>query len=551
MTAARALVEMLSQYGVEVVFGLPGAAGLYDAFYDHPEIKHVLVRHEQCAAHMADGYARVSGKPGVCDGTSGPGTTNLITGLAEAYLSSIPVIALTGAIGSDQVGRGILQEVDQISILKPITKWNMRIEVASRMPELVRRAFQIATTGRPGPVQLELPSNVMMHSVDYPTSERYIHEKHSAFPATRVRPVREDVHQAVELLLQAKKAVMICGGGAITSGAWPEVVELAELLGIPVATTYMGKGSISETHPLSLGPAGAFGRTCANDVIQGSDLVLAVGTRLTGVDTAGWRFPAPEIPQIHIDIDPKEIGKMYPVKLGIVGDAKLSLQDILEELGSRAPREGRAQEVVQRMSHWRGEEGLGSPAAQSDEVPIHPLRVIRELWDVLDPEDIIVCDAGLNQIWGAEYFDVRSCGRTYLGTRGFGTMGFGFPAAVGAQLAAPERRLVAIVGDGGFAMTMQDLETAARIGAPVVTVMLDNQVLAFSRLRQRRTDRFISTAFGPIDFAGVARALGCFGRRVEQPGELKGALEEAFASRKPAVLDVLVTEEHIPHIEQR
>lgn len=275
------------------------------------------------------------------------------------------------------------------------------------MPELGRRAFQIATTGRPGPVQLDLPSNVMMESVDYPASEFYIHENHSAFPATRVRPAREDVVKAAELLLQAKKPVMICGEGVITSGAWREVVELAELLGIPVATTYMGKGSI------------------------------------------------------------------------------------------------------------------------------------------------IICDAGLNQIWGAEYFDVLSCGRTCLGTRGFGTMGFGFPAAVGAQLAAPDRRVVALVGDSGFAMTMQDLETAVRVEAPVVTVILDNQVLALSRLGQRRSDRFISTAFGPLDFAGVARAMGCFGRRVGQPQEIKGALREAFASGKPAVLDVLVTEEHVPHMELR
>ncbi len=553
MTGGAAVVEMLSRFGVDMMFGLPGdQTHIYDAIYHRSDIRHVLVRHEQAAAHMADAYARATGKVGVCDAAVGPGATNLVSGISEAFTSGIPVIAMISDIRTDWRGRDSFQEIDQVGVFRPITKKIFSVDHVARIPEFMARAFQIATTGRPGPVLLNFPLDALKGRREFSPSELEVDERYGRFPANRLTPPEEDISAAADSLLAAKHPIILAGGGAVASNASEEVKELAELLGIPVATTFMGKGALAENHPLCIGPFGLIGRPATNEYVLGADFALALGTRFTNVDTAAWRIPDKKTRIVQIDIEPTQIGRNYFVDLALPGDVKAVLRSMLEIIRSKgaiATNDSWREEVSALTSRWRQESGVDSAVARDDETsPVHPLQVIRALRNTMSAEDVLVCDSGFNQIWGGQYFEVRKPGRSYMGPRGFGVMGFSLPAAIAHSLANPGQRVVALCGDGGFAMVIQELETALRSGADITVCIMNNSNLQYIRENQRSLyeSRFISTEFSELDFASIARAFGCAGVRVERSGDLEGALSEALESTLPAVVDVRVKSDVVP-----
>lgn len=559
MTGGEAVVETLTRFGVEMMFGLPGdQTHIYDAIHRRATIRHILVRHEQAAAHMADAYARATGKVGVCDATVGPGATNLISGIAEAFLSGIPVVAIISDIRADWRGRDCFQEIDQINVFRPITKKVFCIDHAERIPELMARAFQIAATGRPGPVAISFPLNVLKERVAFNAAalgEGTVKARYGQFPANRPAPPEEDVAAAAEALLAAKRPVIIAGGGVIASGAMAETQELAELLDMPVTTTYMGKGALAENHPLCLGPFGLLGRPATNEYVLKADFVLALGTRFTNVDTAAWRIPSRKVHIVQVDIEPTQLGRNYAARQELSGDIKATLRALLKALKPRHPAsdgeesQPRRNEVSALTARWRKNSGIESATALDDAAsPIHPLQVIRALRRAMNDEDVLICDSGFNQIWGGQYFELRRAGRHYMGPRGFAVMGFSLPAAIAQALAVPGRRAFALCGDGGFAMVLQELETALRHNAPVVACILNNSNLQYIKENQRvlHGGRYISTDFSDLDFAAIARAFGCAGFRVENSGELDDAFAKALASGLPAVVDARVIGDAAP-----
>jgi len=545
LNAGKTVAYMLNKYGVRYVFGMPGGQTLqiYDGIYElRPEIQHVLVRDERNGAFMADGYARISYRPGVCDGTVGPGALNLVTGIAEAYRSSIPILAITSDIATPYVGKNPSQECDQMSIFKSITKWSVRVERADKIPELVRRAFNISTSHRPGPVHLDFPEDIIMEGTVSP-QETFIEEECREYPSTRVRPDPSKIKEAAELLLEAERPAMLVGGGGITSQAWEEVTALAELLIIPVATTIMGKGIVSEAHPLSLGVLGLFGQKCANAIIKNSDLVLVVGSKLSDLDTARYTVPEVGQPIIHIDVDPAEIGRTYPVKERVVGDAKLSLQDLISVIKERVKKKKseetpRIEEIRKLKKEWFNSV---SPMMKSDKTPATPYRILKEIRKFLAKEDILVCDASTASLWAAILYDLPLAGRRFIAPRGIAPIGYGFPAAIGAKLAAPDRKVLAFCGDGGFGLSLTELDTAVRNNIPVITVVHNNHALGWIKFVQNKfyRDRNISVDHREnLNFAEVARSYGCFGIKIEKPAEIHEALEEAYKSAKPSVIDI-------------
>jgi acetolactate synthase I/II/III large subunit len=552
MHGGEALVEMLKAHAVELMFGLPGdQTHIYDAIARNSKIRHILVRHEECAALMADAYARVTGKVGVCDATVGPGATNLISGIGESFTSGLPVVAIVSDIRSDWRGRGCLQEVDQVGVFKPITKAAITIDHASRVPEIVRRAFQIATTGKPGPVLVNCPLDALKGEAEFAPEAFRVDARYGEFPPHRSLPSSAEIDAALSRLLSAKRPVILCGGGVMSSRAWKELLALAEMLEIPVATTFMGKGSIPENHSLALGPFGLLGRPVANEWVLNADVVLALGTRFTNVDTAGWRIPKPGSSIIQVDLDPTELGRNYPVSIGLAGDVRAVLSEFLSRLEARPDKRkfGMRAEAEGIRRKWLSERGPDNELARSTKAsPVHPLQAIRALRRSMRPEDVIICDSGFNQIWGGQYFEVHRAGRAYLGPRGFGVMGYSFPAAIAVKLADPSRRVVALCGDGGFSMVLQELETALRVDAPVVVCVLNNRNLEYVKQNQRMLydSRFLSSDHLDTNFADVAKAFGCYGRRVESSGELEAALGEALDCGKPAVVDVRTVESAEP-----
>ena len=552
MNGGEAVVEMLKAFGVDTMFGLPGdQTHIYDAIHCSSDIRHVLVRHEQAAAHMADAHARATGRVGVCDATLGPGATNLVTGISEAFLSGIPVIAIVSDIRADWRGRDSFQEIDQLGVFRPITKQAILVDHAERIPELMRRAFQIATSGRPGPVLLSFPLNVLKARHEFALSEFAVDERYGRFPAHRPVPPEQDVASAVDMLLKAKHPVILAGGGAVASGAMEEVRGLAELLDMPVATTFMGKGTLPENHPLCLGPFGLLGRPATNDYVLRADVLLALGTRFTNVDTAAWRIPRKSAQIIHVDIEPTQAGRIYPATHALPGDARDVLRAMLGVLNQAAvpDRSDVRDEVSALAVRWRKESGIESAAARKkDGSPVHPLQAVRAIRDAMDPGDTLICDSGFNQIWGGQCFELREAGRLYMGPRGFAAMGFSVPAAIANCLARPDRRTVALCGDGGFAMVMHELETARRMQAPITVCVLNNSSLQYIKENQRvlHQGRYMSTGFIELDYAAITRAFGCTGIRVDDSVDLDAALSDAMNSDLPAVVDIRTLDDAVP-----
>lgn len=550
LTGGQALVRIFKSFGVRHIFGLPGTQlRFYDAIARDGTIQHVLVRHEQAAAHMADGYARNTGLVGVCEASPGPGSSNLVTGVSEAWASGIPMVVLATTSRSAVSGRANFQELDLATLFRPVVKRVLSLDRAARIPEILKRAFRIAASGKPGPVVVVVPVEVHAENATFQEQDFVVGEGEGRWPARRIAPMAEDVARVTELLSQAERPVIWAGGGVHASGASGALEEFASMLQIPVATTYMGKGAIAETHALAIGPVGQIGRPSTNNLVRKADLVIAVGTRFTNLDTAAWTLPAKGTRLVHVDIDPEELGRHFEVDVGICSDARTFLTALTQASRHLArPQRAWADEGRAEVVRWRAERGSQSPLAfTSESGKLHPLQAIAALQRGMKPSDVIICDSGFNQIWGGQYFETMESGRRYIGPRGMGVMGYSFPAAIGARLSDPTRRYVALCGDGGFMMLLQELETSIRVGAPVVVCVLNNRNLEYcTQIMQAQGGMPMSTTMLDTDFAQVARAFGCNGVRVTSAVEIEAAVAEALDSKVTTVIDVVTPDLVMP-----
>jgi acetolactate synthase-1/2/3 large subunit len=544
MNGANALLEALERQGVQHVFGILGGAILpvYDALCTHPKIRHILARHEQCAAHAADGYARASGKPGVCFATSGPGATNLVTGIANAHLDSSPVIAITGQVPTDggkstyMIGRDAFQEADIIGITTPITKYNTQIRTVSEIPCTISSCFYIATTGRPGPVVIDFPKDIQAAHGDVDWDCKIDLRGYS--PSTNPHPLQ--VRKATELLAEAERPIILAGGGVITANATDELFTLAELLLTPVATTFMGKGAFPEIHPLSVGTIGMHGNPLANKLLLEADVMLAVGTRFSDRATGNIDTFAPEAKKIHVDIDAAEIGKNVDVDVPIVSDAKKALAAIYERLSQQVKKKTDSP-WNQRVKEAKA---LMNPP-NKDTTSMKPKTLLQELRKLLPENTIATTEVGQNQMWAALYFKTLKP-RTFISSGGLGTMGFGFPAAIGAKTACPDRPVFDIAGDGSFIMTEQELACSVIENLPVTVVVLNNGVLGMVAQWQRMfyKKRYVATKLGTYpDFVKLAESYGAQGLRAQSIPEFQKAVQTALKSKVTTVIDVPISME--------
>jgi len=533
MSGAKAIVKSLENEGVEVIFGIPGGSSIpfYDALYDS-SIRHILTRHEQGAAHAADGYARVTGKVGVCSATSGPGATNLVTGIANAFLDSVPMVALTGQVATSFIGRDAFQECDTIGVTMPITKHNYQLRTVEEIPVTFKTAFKLAKTGRPGPVTIDMPKDTQSNEGDikFPKDVEIPGFK----PTLKGNP--KQIKKAAEMLINAERPAILAGGGIIISGAAAELRTLAGMIMAPVATTLMGKGAFPEDHPMGLGMLGMHGRKAANYAINEADVIFAIGCRFSDRTTGAVSLFATEAKIIHADIDPAEIGKNVPAHLPVVGDAKLVLKDLIKFLKAYKKKTGTA--WSKKVSQYKKE---FQPFMDHDDVPLMPQRVIKEIMGVLKKEDIVVTEVGQCQMWAAHYLG-RSEPKTFISSGGLGTMGYGFPAAMGAKVGAPDNRVIDIASDGSFMMNCQELATVVKEDIPVVVAILNNHFLGMVRQWQELffDKRYSAVNLGRVDFADVAKAFRANGMKVKKPAEIAPAVKEAFSSGKPTIIDIAV-----------
>jgi len=541
-TGAEALVETLKALGVKVIFGVTGAAimPVYDAFFGDEALRHVTAGHEQGGIHMAEGLARATGRPGVVLTTSGPGATNLVTGLANARLDSTPLLAITGQVPTGLIGRAAFQEVDIRGVAAPITKQTFQPARAEAVPQVLREAFALASSGRPGPVLIDLPKDVSLAPAEIPAPG----QARTAVSGPRQEGHPLQIKRALNLLRRASRPVMLIGGGLITAGAAAEALGLAELLDLPVASSLMGLGGFPGGHRLFLGLAGMHGLGPANLALHHADAVLCLGTRLGDRLTGRVDRFAPGADLIHVDVDAAEIGKNLPARVPIVGHLKPVLRALLEGAGRWESRPDLAPWQA-RIEAWRRQHPLAYRVRGGF---IAPQKVIEELGRLLDETAVIATGVGQHQMWTAQYYRFRRP-RTFVTSGGLGTMGFGLPAAIGAQIGRPETRVVCVDGDGSFLMTIQELATAVRCRLPLVVVVINNSALGMVRQWQRLflDGRLSETGLEPPPFDRVARAFGALGRRVTRPEELgpglEWALKTSLALRRPAVLDVAVDPE--------
>lgn len=535
------LVEMLLGYGVPVVFGLAGGQTLplYDAIRARaPHIRHIPMRDERNAAYAADGYARISGRVGVCDATVGPGSIKFTSGLAEAYNSSIPLVALVSDMPHDWLAvryrGGGNQLVDQMSVLAPLCKWTARLPSAHKIPELVQRAFHMATSGRPGPVAIELPQDLFKEVQD--DVAPVVEPCFGAAPAYRPAPAPDAVWAAIDLLEAASRPVVIAGGGVWSSQAGPELTALAERWALPVATTLSGKGAIPETHPLALGVLGSLGGTSvAKKFVEDADVILAVGFKFGQNPTYMWTLPKPTQQIIQLDLDGAEIGKVFPVEVGLVADARLGLAALLEASPAARSIEPVAAQIAPLKAEWQAY--LAAAAAEAQ--PIKPQQVAALLNELVGPDDILVCDASFASGWGGLYFEARAKRRVIF-PRGMAGLGWGLPAAIGAQVARPEANVIVLAGDGAMTYCLGELATLAQEKLNVKVVVLNNSAMGWIKWEQAVfwDGKFQSTDLSLVDFATVARGLGCLGLQVSNPAALRETLAQALAADQPVVVDI-------------
>jgi len=531
VNGAKALIKCLEKEGVDTLFGYPGGQIIpfYNELYDS-DLRHILVRHEQAAAHAADGYARATGKTGVCVSTSGPGATNLVTGIATAYMDSVPIVALTGQVPRSLIGNDAFQEADITGITMPITKHNYLVQDPLEIPRIVKEAFHIASTGRPGPVLIDLPKDVQNLEIELHYPDKV--ELRGYKPTYKGNT--QQIKRAAEEIANSCRPIIYAGGGVISSNASAELVELAETLMAPVTTTLMGISAIPTEHPLYVGMLGMHGCKYANYAIQESDLIIAVGARFDDRVTGKLESFAPNARVVHIDVDPAEISKNVKVHVPIVGDAKQVLKSIIKYIQCC-----NTAEWLEKINQWKKEYPLGYREVSSE--TIMPQFVVEQISEVCK-DAIIVTEVGQHQMWAAQYFKY-SKPRTFLTSGGLGTMGYGLPAAMGAKVGKPDKTVINIAGDGSFQMNSQELATLVQNDIPVVSVILNNGYLGMVRQWQELFyDRRYSYTFikGSVDFVKLAEAYGALGLRAEKPSEVRPAIEEAVRSGRPAVVEVIV-----------
>jgi len=539
MIGARALMLALEKEGVKEVFGLPGGANLpmYDELYKS-NIRHILVRHEQDAAHMADGFGRVSRKPGVCFATSGPGATNLLTGIATAQADSAPMVAVTGQVPVKMIGKDAFQESDIIGMANPAVKYSYQPRTPEEIPEIVKQGFYIAETGRPGPVLLDIPKDVQQNEgkFTFPDEVR-IPGYH---PWTD--PDIPNIEKAIQLLLTSEKPIILAGGGVIISSAFAELQSIAEMLMIPVVTTFKGKGAFPENHPLSLGPIGMHGHAEANKVMTEADCVLAIGTRFSDRSVGTFEEFERNLKIIHMDVDPAEIGKNQTTSVAVVGDVQASLRIMVKMLLKKATKKSDdnpwLKHVNEVKDYWR------------ENLKLHPgemgaAKILRKLRDVLPKEAIVTTEVGQHQMWASLFYDVIQPG-TFFSSTGLGTMGWGFPAAIGAKTARPDVPVVDIAGDGSFNMTEHSLATSVLEGLPVIVFLINNFSLGMVAQWQRTfyEKRMIGIDLKNCpDYVKLAESYGAQGIRAQSMDELEKAIKSGLNSDVATVIDIPIDPE--------
>ena len=547
MNGAEAMVRMLQAHGVTHIFGLCGDTTLpfYDAMatLDHG-ITHILTRDERHAAYMADGYARVSGRPGICEGPSGGGATYILPGVVEANESSVPVLAITTDVATSSRGRYPLTELDQVALFRPLTKWNASLDQPARLPSMIRAAFRAMTTGRTGAAHLALPFDTQKAPVD--PAEIWADPRHQSFPAERSGPDPTDIKAAADLIAASRKAVVICGGGPVLSGAFAELARVAEFADLPVATTVSGQGAIAETHPLGVGVVGSNGGVPATRaVVDEADLVIFIGCRAGSVTTERWRSPKPGVKVIHIDSDPMVIGANYATEVAIPADAKLALAALADELerrGGSLGHDGKARAAAA----WQGKLAAFEPLSASTETPIRPERVIAALHSHLDSDAIIVADPGTPCPYFSAHYRWREAGRHFITNRAHGALGYALAAAMGAHTARPGVKTVAVMGDGSFGFCCGEFETIVRHRMPITSIVFSNSTFGWIKAGQNAGfgKRFYNVDFDRTDHAAVASAFGVKSWRVENPDNLDAVLKEALAHDGPTLIDVIAQPLH-------
>ncbi len=539
-TGAEILIECLLKEGVDTVFGFPGGAvlPLYDVLYTNP-VRHILVRHEQGAVHMADGYARATGRPGVVIVTSGPGATNTVTGIATAYMDSIPLVVFTGQVPTALIGNDAFQEADIVGITRPCTKHNYLVKDVRDLARIVKEAFYIATTGRPGPVLVDVPKDVFTGTAEF----NYPEKAHlpSYQPTYKGHPGQ--IKKAVELILKSKRPVVYAGGGVILSNASEELKALSTKLGLPTTTTLMGLGAFPGTHPLFMGMLGMHGTYAANMAITNTDCLIAIGARFDDRVTGKIDEFAPYAGIIHIDIDPTSISKNVKVDVPIVGDVKNVLNDMLKAL----PAKRDLRDFSKNTEEWRGQ--IKSWAEKHrlsykwDGSKIKPQFVVEKLYEITKGDAIITTEVGQNQMWAAQFFKYDRP-RTFITSGGLGTMGFGFPAAIGVQLAFPDKTVIDIAGDGSIQMNIQELATAVQYRLPVKVAILNNMVLGMVRQWQEffYDKRYSHTCISVApDFVKLAESYGAAGFSAKKPDEVERVIREAMKIKdRPVLMDFKV-----------
>ncbi len=540
LTGAQILMEVLKDEGVDTIFGFPGGAviDLYDELAK-TDIRHILVRHEQGAVHAADGYARAGNKTGVCLVTSGPGATNTVTGLATAYMDSIPLVVITGQVPSHLIGNDAFQEVDIVGITRSCTKHNYLVDSAESLARILKEAFYIARSGRPGPVLVDIPKDLTTRTIDYKPIKRV---KIKSYNPT-YKPNTRQLTKVVDLIKKAKKPVIFAGGGVILSNAASEVTRLAHTLQSPVTTSLMGLGSLPGTDPLWLGMLGMHGTYRANMAISNCDLLIAVGVRFDDRVTGKTETFAAQAKIVHIDIDPTSIRKNVPVTIPVVGDCRMTIRQINEMLETE-----NIEEITTNRDAWLSQiekwKNMGKLAYTQEEI-IKPQYVIEKLYELTRGEAIITTEVGQNQMWAAQYYHFNRPGH-FITSGGLGTMGFGLPAAIGAQLACPDKLVVDVAGDGSIQMNSQELMTAVECCLPVKVVILNNRYLGMVRQWQELfyDRRYACTGMEQApDFVKLAEAYGAVGLRAEKPDEVAAVLKQGLFSDKTVVMDFVVERE--------
>ncbi|RUS00153.1 Acetolactate synthase large subunit [Bacillus velezensis] len=533
MNGALMLIESLKKENVEMIFGYPGGAVLpiYDKLYQSGLV-HILPRHEQGAIHAAEGYARVSGKPGVVIATSGPGATNLVTGLADAMIDSLPLVVFTGQVATSVIGSDAFQEADILGITMPITKHSYQVRRPEDLPRVIKEAFHIATTGRPGPVLIDIPKDVAAFEGEF----RYDHE--ISLPG--YQPVKEpnylQIRKLVEAVSSAKKPVILAGAGVLHGKASEDLKNYAEQQQIPVAHTLLGLGGFPADHSLFLGMAGMHGTYTANMALYHCDLLISIGARFDDRVTGNLKHFAKSAKVAHIDIDPAEIGKIIETQIPVVGDSKIVLQELLKQNG----KQGQTEEWKQQLSEWKEEYPLWY--TDNREEGLKPQKLIEYIHQFTNGEAIVATDVGQHQMWAAQFYPFRKADK-WVTSGGLGTMGFGLPAAIGAQLADRNATVVAILGDGGFQMTLQELDVIRQLNLPVKVVILNNECLGMVRQWQEifYEERYSESKFSAQpDFVKLSEAYGIKGVRISSEEEAEEELKKALSSKEPAVIDVRV-----------